>query len=123
MSEGIQSQNNYSPLKSDKNWPNSNIKVNKSEMLGINDSKMNKTAAQIIKSKNFINLNMLNHIDKEQLETNDKQQQQSLEMSKKISKDSISNNNNYINIKNNNKNNISNNNENKVIFWCYHYLI
>ena len=33
MSKGIQSQNNYSPLKSDKNWPNSNIKFNKSEML------------------------------------------------------------------------------------------
>ena len=115
MSEGIQSQNNYSPLKSDKNWPNSNIKVNKSEMLGINDSKMNKTAAQIIKSKNSINLNMFTHMDKEQLENNNKKQQQSLEMSKKISKDSINNNNNYINIKNNNKNNISNNNENNNI--------
>ena len=96
MSKGIQSQNNYSPLKSDKNWPNSNIKVNKSEMLGINNSQMNKNAAQIIKSNKSINLNIFTPKDKEQLENNNRQQQQSIEMSKEMNKDSINNNNNYI---------------------------
>ena len=52
MLEGIQSQN----------CPNSNTKVNKSEMLGINDSKMNKTAAQIIKPSNISSVNNLSKL-------------------------------------------------------------
>ena len=112
MSEGSQNQINFCLLNSDNSLPNSKIKLSNSVKIDLNDSKMNKNTAQIIKPKNSLNFNIFANMNKAQMENDSKNQ--NYDLRKEISKDSINNNNNNntVNVNNNineNNNNINNN--------------
>jgi hypothetical protein len=113
MSEGSQNQINFCLLNSGSSLPNSKIKESNSVKIDLNDSQMNKSAAQIIKPKNSLNFNIFANMNKAQMENDSKNQ--NYDLRKEISKDSINNNNNNTVIVNNNDNENNNNiNNNKI---------
>ena len=113
MSEGSQNQINFCLLNSGNSLPNSKIKESNSVKIDLNDSQMNKSAAQIIKPSNSINFNIFANMNRAQMENDGKNQ--NYDLRKEISKDSINNNNNNTVIVNNNDNENNNNiNNNKI---------